>query len=181
MLLSGLSILTTEGYPLWALNSPEDGGFAFSTQEIGMTYTYAAPFEILFQVYLYPVIANKLGFLRTFELCATLFGGLVFLLPFTSIISLYTTSSLLKYLVLVPVFASMVSMRMCSNTSLFVLINNSVTRSRRGRVNGLAQSLVSIAQILAPSFTSIGIAWSENNMHSGVSFPFNYHFVWVVG
>ena len=61
---------------------------------------------------------------------------------------------------------------MFSFTCVFVLINNSAVRARRGWLNGVGQALVALARVVGPVFVGNVFAWSE---HRGGAWPFNFH------
>ena len=62
-------------------------------------------------------------------------------------------------------------------TSLFVLTNNSVSQSDRGKVNGFQQACGYIVKGVTPLF--VGYTFSYTSQH-GPFFPFDYHFIFVL-
>ena len=50
-------------------------------------------------------------------------------------------------------------------TAVFLIINNSCTRSQRGRVNGLGMSTSSGFKAVGPTLGAVAFAWSLTNGH----------------
>ena len=174
-LIAFIGIMGNETFPLWALNEPKDGGFSFSTAEIGTVYSISAPFEVLYQIFIFPVISNRLGPLRFIRGALLLMGVMLFVLPFTSIFS--TSATGVKWGVLCVTFSVLVMSRLSCFTNVFVLINSSSTKAYRARVNGIAQTIAAAGRIVSPALCAILFAWSESN---GLYFPLNFHFVFVL-
>lgn len=63
-----------------------------------------------------------------------------------------------------------------SFTSLFLMINQSVSTANRASVNGLAMTIGSFAKAVGPMLGSVLFAWSINN---NLMAPLNYMFVFV--
>lgn len=84
-----------------------------------------------------------------------------------------------KYLVmfLIVICSSFAHMSfVLSFTSLFLMINQSVSTANRASVNGLAMTIGSFAKAVGPMLGSVLYAWSINN---NLMAPLNYMFVFV--
>ena len=57
-----------EIFPLFALNSPKDGGFNFKTKDIGLVMTISGVGILPLQLFVYPRLAKKLHALGTARL-----------------------------------------------------------------------------------------------------------------
>ena len=154
--------------PVWSWAQLEHGGLELSITTIGyLTITANIVMALLQQVFFAPLVAAK-GYVWV-RLCgclciipATLMLPTArFFVGWTSIFWPYLIIAVsLWYLFMYQIF-----------TVEFVLINNSVTKRQRGKVNGLAMSISSMSRAAAcPATTSLFAATAT----SGAGFPFDF-------
>lgn len=82
--LAFIGIITNEVFPLWALTDARHGGFSFTANDIGMVMVYYAPAQILAQILLFPILAQRLGYRRLFLFSVLVYSIGMFLMPFAS-------------------------------------------------------------------------------------------------
>lgn len=157
-----------EVLPLFALLPISLGGMNFNTDQIGNLATIAGATIILFNMLFYHKIVHKFGLIRTFQIGT---AGLVVLHLMIAEVPRWTLQgNSTENTFIVPHFDFWMLMifvsclfwcgRQMQLTSLMQLISNSVTPRDMGAVNGLAQSIVALTRMFAPTFGSTVLAWS---------------------
>jgi len=169
--------------PYWAFLDVENGGLGYTSTEIGIYISIGCVIGILFQLLVYPKIANKLGILKAFRLGGFLtLPGLV-LLPQVPSISLALTSNRnlgtnpLTWILLICAILFIQIGGELLFVCVMIAISNSAVPEMMGTVNGLAQTFVALTRSAAPVAGSSLLSWSLTN---GLSFPLNYQFPFLV-
>eukprot|EP00026_Physarum_polycephalum_P006452 Phypoly_transcript_06495.p1 GENE.Phypoly_transcript_06495~~Phypoly_transcript_06495.p1 ORF type:complete len:526 (+),score=65.18 Phypoly_transcript_06495:182-1759(+) len=169
--------------PYWAFLDLENGGLGFSSTEIGIYISIGCIIGILFQLLVYPKIANKLGILKAFRLGGFLVLPGMVLLPQVPIISVALTSNrdlgtnpLTWILLICAILFIQVGAELLF-VCVMIAISNSAVPEMMGTVNGLAQTFVALTRSAAPVAGSSLLSWSLTN---GLGFPLNYQFPFLV-
>eukprot|EP00055_Hartaetosiga_balthica_P015297 m.89190 g.89190 ORF g.89190 m.89190 type:complete len:576 (-) comp8827_c0_seq1:107-1834(-) len=188
-------IVVQEVVPLYFLTSAAEHGLNFNATDMGQMLLYAAPAQILSQVFLFPYFSTKYGYKRVYQygLAAYLIGLILtpeihrFSPPRPgNDLALHRSSSdnntylfsSAHYIILPSVlFALANAAAAMSFTATFVLISNSSPAHERGAANGVGQTYASLGRIIGPLLGGWLFAWSERN---GMNWPFDFHFVWYV-
>lgn len=172
---SFVGVISHEIVPVWVINRKEDHGFEMNTSEIGLLLSLVAPFQVVFQAWLYPVLAQRMKFIALFRVCVLVYGAILFAMPFMAYLNDRS-----RYVVW-PVFILCIAVTMCSRIGAFtcisVMVSNSCTKSYRGSVNGVAQAASSAGRMLGPTVAGAIFAWSMNN---DMPFPLNFHLIFIV-
>eukprot|EP00359_Climacostomum_virens_P008891 CAMPEP_0204907500 /NCGR_PEP_ID=MMETSP1397-20131031/6637_1 /ASSEMBLY_ACC=CAM_ASM_000891 /TAXON_ID=49980 /ORGANISM="Climacostomum Climacostomum virens, Strain Stock W-24" /LENGTH=398 /DNA_ID=CAMNT_0052076677 /DNA_START=237 /DNA_END=1430 /DNA_ORIENTATION=- len=162
--------LYAEILPLWCWSSVENGGLNFDPHEIGLLLTAAYLIVIVFSQGLYEKLANANG-LRWIVTCSSVISApIVILLPFVNLIVEY---KLLTWVVLVSVCTFYSYLNYQIFNAQFLLLNNTVERARRGRVNGIGMSIGSISKAVGPFIGGPLFALTSTE---GFLYPFDYTF-----
>lgn len=161
-----------ETFPLWCWSSQEHGGLDLSTAEIGVTLTAAYVVLGLGQSWVYGWFARRLGLRKV------VVGSSMLLCPVLVSISCL---NLLPRLWLQPVlaFACLLFYLLSYNvfTSLFVLINRSVSQQDRAKLNSCSMGVGYVVKGLTPLIVDFSFAYTSE---SGHRYPFDHHFVFTL-
>lgn len=161
-----------EVLPLWIL-LPPPYGLAFTTMEIGILVGLCGTFIILIQIFAYKPLVNKIGLLWTFRIGA-FFS--IFVIPIVDTSYLYDIKWLAWIILIIGLCIRILHSQFCL-TSIFVIINNTVTPESMGTLNGIAQSMVALTKAITPFTMASLFAWSLDN---DLPFPFDKHFVFIL-
>jgi hypothetical protein len=161
--------------PVWVVNSLEDHGFMMDTTQVGVLLALVAPFQIYFQFVVYPYYAPKLGFINMFRVCALVYGGVIFLLPFCAYVN--HMPSYVTWPILIVAMAVTNCSRIGAFTCIYAFLSNSCHKQVRASVNAVGQVASSAGRMLGPSLTNYVFAWSLTN---GMPFPLNFHTAFVM-
>lgn len=166
--------MADEIWPLWALTPVADGGLAFKTDLIGICNAWAGSVQLLFNLLLYPIIARRFGFVKSFWMGAIASAAIYSIYPTIALIPLPQKGDIFSYVRFWFVLGTVALIKQCSAqlgfSAVMTMISNSVFPETMGSANGLGQSLVAFTRMLAP-FTSAAVL--ALSMSSGMPFPFN--------
>eukprot|EP01028_Stygiella_incarcerata_P000044 TRINITY_DN10096_c0_g1_i1.p1 TRINITY_DN10096_c0_g1~~TRINITY_DN10096_c0_g1_i1.p1 ORF type:complete len:668 (+),score=188.60 TRINITY_DN10096_c0_g1_i1:334-2337(+) len=161
--------------PLLLLRKKDDGGLEFGASSIGIAQGLMGLGMLLFQLFAFARMVNRLGRLNTYLI------GVIFSIPLFSLFPIVTKLnrspdwviwSVLSVFLLLRASSSIMSM-----TTAFILINNSTALEFLGRVNGFAQSMASLMRAIGPMSGCAVFAWSVS---SGNGFPLDVFFVYFI-
>ena len=172
-ILMVLALVINEGLPLWVVNDEAHYGFSFDSSHIGIVFTILGPAQALSGLFIYPPIAKRFGFIRTFRYCLLMVGVFAFLLPFTYYVRAYRV---LVWLSLVRGFIARRMHRSSARTTRFVMLNNVCTDEQKASANGLAMSVASAAGVVSPVIGGSLLAWS---IDAGLVWPLDHSLMWV--
>lgn len=167
-------------FPLWTMTDPKEGGLGFTTDEIGITSSVGSLSIVVIQLGLYGPMARRLGLINTFKwgtlAAVPIFVAFPLVNYFHPDVSAWSSMFLMwSFIILIYIVRTFVGQLMFC--AVMNLINNSVDVYNMGAANGLGQSLVALLRAIGPYFSSVMFAWS---MTSGMVFPFNFYFVFVL-
>jgi MFS family permease len=175
-MLGCVTTFNKETFPLFYVSSPSAGGLNFGTNSTGYLIGSYGLSTIIFQLFIYKRITDRLGMVWTHRLGILGSGTCILLVPLAG--EFYNPDSMVGvwiYLILLFSFWTCV-VQMCFS-SVFVLISNSCHKPEMGTVNGLAQSLVAILRCVAPPIAGRLFAWSISGHHP---FPLNQYFNFIL-
>ncbi|KAL6049513.1 protein ZINC INDUCED FACILITATOR-LIKE 1-like [Balamuthia mandrillaris] len=167
-----------ELFSIWSVQQVEDGGLAFTSENIGTTASISGLMMAFFQLVLYPRLANRFGPLFMFRASVICVIPIVLFFPNLNLIARHIPDARwLLWMVLV----TSVSVRYMSSVSCFIsisiMISNSAPNAKLGAVNGLGQSLASLGRTVGPTVAGVTFSWSLSN---GIGFPFDFRFAYFV-
>ncbi|KAJ7537429.1 hypothetical protein O6H91_11G005500 [Diphasiastrum complanatum] len=135
-------IAYTEIFSLWAVSPKSHGGLSFTSSDVGNVLAASGFSMLVFQLAIFPPLANFLGPILTTRLSSALSIPLVAAYSYISRLDnfwLWVTTL----------------------TGSFLLINNSVTQDQRGAANGLSLSIVSLFKAIGPAGGGSIFAWAQ--------------------
>ncbi|XP_043719616.1 protein ZINC INDUCED FACILITATOR-LIKE 1-like isoform X2 [Telopea speciosissima] len=163
----------TEIFSLWAVSPRKFGGLSYSTKDVGEVLAVSGFGLLIFQLFIYPSVANVLGPMIVCRILAVLSIPLLSSYPFIAMLSgsglaiLITCASLLKNAFSVSI-----------TTGLFVLQNNAVTQHQRGAANGISLTAMSLFKAVGPAVGGAIFSWAQNRQ--GASFLPGDHMVFFI-
>ena len=128
---------------------------------------------LLYQMVLFPPLSRRVSTTKLCFIGTAASGGLYALLPF---VTLFADRGLVFAALLVQQALLRFSLG-TAFTCTFTILNNSVAREARGRMQGLAMTVGSLARAVGPAMGAELFAWSLTN---GARFPFDVHFVFLL-
>jgi MFS family permease len=159
---------------LWEWAKLKNGGFQFTTEEIGSLSAITSLVFILYINILFRFMTDKYGVTKVTS--RSLFFNIPALLLFP-LLSYSNNTEYLKYILIVLCSLFYYSIEFMSLTSSLILINNSVLSSERGKVNGYTLAISNLARgSSAPIFGSI----FAKTATSSYPYPFNFAFAYIV-
>lgn len=161
--------------PFWIASKYEDGGLDFQYHDISDIFVYLMIPQIVLQVFLYPMIQKKRGdfWLLTRGHYAHL--PLFFLLPFAHIFgkrSFTHQKMWITFWLFIRNLASFMNFAVLQRYG-----NEVISPQKRGKMNGIQITCSSFFQIIGTFLGGWLLTWSETNK---LSYPFNYHFVFIL-
>jgi MFS family permease len=160
-------ILYEETIPLFLKLHREEGGFSFDSSQIGSLISISAGALLIFTNLILPKLASKskqwlyeIGLLGAIPLA--LCWPLIAILNSNILLKSYSLNST-TYLLIIWFLLIMTNIcryvcSCCSFTAVIIQVNHSVENQYLGRVNGLGQSLASLARAIGPALG--GMLWS---------------------
>lgn len=159
---------------LWQWAKIKNGGFEFTTREIGTLSAITSMIYILYIKVLYKYLSDKLGIT---QLCKrTLFINIPLLL-LIPLLTLARYTDVLKYIFISFSTLCYCSIEFMSITSSLLMINNSVYSKERGKLNGYTLALGNLARGLSPPVFSSVFAFTAT---SGHPYPLNFSFSFIL-
>lgn len=158
-----------ELFPLWCYAKKSNGGLDFEPLEIGYALAASNLTLVIFQRWLFRKMVAKKGYLWN-VLCGSLFQApSIFIIPWIS----YSDNvyGIWIYIIGASMIWYFLSFQVL--TAQFVMTNNCVLKSERGKLNGLCMMAGSFSRAIAPLFMGILFARTAT---SGLPFPLNYTF-----
>lgn len=134
-LISFAVIVINEIFPLWVVMPVKKGGFDLDVHAIGVITTICGVLSIFCQVFLYPMLVDKMGVLEVFQLAVLIHCATSFVTTLLSFVTALRSVAAIWVGLVVDQFIFNVAANW-AYISVFVLINNSSYRSQRATVNG---------------------------------------------
>jgi len=151
-------IIHDETFPLFCASPVRSGGLGLNASEIGIILSSSGITLILFQFFVFPPLCHRFGILLLFRTSCFISSLTFLLVPISGIFmhSGYSRSAFTWCLFCITLRTSCACI--CF-TCVFMLINNSVQDvNTRGKINGIAQTVASIARTIGPFIA--GMLWS---------------------
>lgn len=173
--LAFVQIVFQEIYVFWCNASVADGGLGWSSTDVGISLAFGGVFILLIQLVIFPIIQKRMGNLKLFQYSMLFQAPLMFIAPF-----IHDLLSEGQWAVWLATIGHHFLRSICQTgafTTVMVMINNSADSSSLGLVNGIAQSMASLVRGIGPALG--GWLW-RMSLKGGLSFPFDYHFVFTL-
>jgi hypothetical protein len=159
---------------LWEWAKIKNGGFEFTTGEIGTISAITSLIYICYVKFLYKFMTDKYGLVKLTS--RSLFLNILAVLVFPALTSTRHTDYL-KYILIVTSTLFYYSLEFMSITSCLILINNSVHSSERGQLNGLTLAVGNLARGFSPPI--FGSIFAKTATSSN-PYPFNFAFSYFI-
>ncbi|OIT37159.1 PREDICTED: protein ZINC INDUCED FACILITATOR-LIKE 1-like [Nicotiana attenuata] len=149
----------SEIFSLWAVSPRKFGGLNYSTADVGEVLSFSGFGLLVFQLFLYPLVAKYFGPIVTARLAGVLSIPLLASYPYIAMLSGITLSVVIN-------FASMMKNALSISiiTGLFILQNNAVDQRQRGAANGLAMTGMSFFKALGPAGGGALFSWAQKRL-----------------
>ncbi|XP_064395465.1 uncharacterized protein LOC135342613 isoform X1 [Halichondria panicea] len=83
-LFAFIGIMSLELIPLLLVTKHKDGGYSLDDNELGVIFMVSAVIQLLYHLFLFPLMTKWAGFRNTFRLGVVTFGLMAFLFPFSN-------------------------------------------------------------------------------------------------
>jgi len=153
----------SEIFSLWAESPKAYGGLGFTTTNVGTVLSITGVGVLIFQLLIFPSIANFTGAILITRIAAVLSIPVLACYPFISMLSggflwlVINCASLLKNVLSVTVY-----------TGTFLLLNNSASQDQRGAANGLAMTGMSLFKTFGPAGGGSIFAWAQRRQDASI-------------
>ena len=164
------------------------GGFDLPAKSIGFILSLQGFFQMIVQIFIFPVINRRLGSLRTFRLVAMGYPFLYFFIPYLTVLP-----DNVRMLCIYPILLWKVTSQALSYPSnAMMLANSAPSKKVLGTLNGVAASAASLSRALGPTSSgfiqvaglgmgSIGLPWWVTGMIAGIGAVLSFAMVEVRG
>lgn len=149
----------TEIFSLWAESPVKYGGLDMTTSDVGIILAVCGGLLLVFQLFIYSKVQNRLGAIQTARVSMVLSVPLVAIYP---LIAKLSGTTLWAMLIAASTLKNVLSASVM--TASFILINNSVTSDQRGLANGVSMSAMSLFKAIGPASAGFLLSWAETRM-----------------
>ena len=173
--LSFATIYYDECLPLWAVAPRAAGGLAQSAEFVGALLSVSGVSLAAFQFVGLPMLSRR-GYssTRILHICTGVAAVVYASTPLLSLVA--DNEAALATLLALHLSIQKAVVSACY-TTIFVVTNNSVVASERGRLNGLAMAVASAFKAAGPVTGAVGFAWSLTNGIDVVPFDSSFAFL----
>eukprot|EP01095_Lingulamoeba_sp_RSL-Kostka_P007536 TRINITY_DN2412_c0_g1_i1.p1 TRINITY_DN2412_c0_g1~~TRINITY_DN2412_c0_g1_i1.p1 ORF type:complete len:644 (+),score=147.35 TRINITY_DN2412_c0_g1_i1:28-1959(+) len=161
-----------EVVPIFFATPIEQGGLHFNSIEIGIALGVAGISLAIFTFYFVPSITKRWGYLRVYQV--SLIVDVFILGPFPIVGYLATKKLLLWPTIILILCMKQIFAALCF-IPVMILVNNSVTPNNLGTINGIGQSVGSLARGIGPFAAGATYSFSLD-----LDIPFNIFLVFVI-
>ena len=163
-----------ELFALWTWADKDDGGFEFTTYNLGILAAITSFLMIFYVKELFGKIVGLYGLSNTITRSSQVFIMLLLIAP---IITITRYNEIASWISMIIVNLFCYSCDFISMTSAFIMINNSVKSNERGKVNGFSMSLGNLARGFSPPLFGMVFAKTAK---SDLSYPLNFAFSFIL-
>jgi MFS family permease len=161
--------------PFWIASKYEDGGLDFKYHDISDIFLYLMLPQIALQIFLYPLIQKRRGDFWLLTRGHFAHIPMFFLLPFAHSLG---KGAFLSQKVWITFWLFIRNLASFMNFAVLQRYGNEViSAQKRGKMNGIQITFSSACQIGGTFLGGWLLTWSETN---GLSYPFDYHFVFLM-
>jgi hypothetical protein len=139
-LFSLMQVVLAELLPIWAVTKVSDGGFDFTSEDVGFLYMLSGPAIILSMLLVYPRLSEAKGALSTVRMSLFAFTAIAFLFPSAKYLP-GASDSAVCYIYVILLSVGMNVAGQWALVTIFVLINNSALPSDLAVVNAIGAAL----------------------------------------
>ena len=155
---------------LWEWAKIKNGGFEFTTGEIGTLSAVTSLIYIMYVKFLYKFMTDRYGITRVTRNSLLINVPVLFLIP---CLTFAREWGIVKYFLIAITNLVYYSIELMSITSSLIMINNSVHPKERGKLNGYTLAIGNLARGFSPPVYGSIFAKTAT---SGNPYPFNFAF-----
>jgi diphthamide biosynthesis protein 2 len=144
--LAAIAIGYDEMLPVFLKTTKALGGCGFAPRDIGILLICGGVTLLVFQLVLYPRIADALGAVRAFRFGVALFAGVSMLAPFASVMP----NEITLWMIALASQCTKICALGIGFVSITIVVNNSCDDAVKARVNGISGTTSAFARIVAP-------------------------------
>eukprot|EP00298_Acanthocystis_sp_HF-20_P018652 c22005_g2_i2.p1 GENE.c22005_g2_i2~~c22005_g2_i2.p1 ORF type:complete len:394 (+),score=132.14 c22005_g2_i2:51-1184(+) len=157
-ILSFASMAYDEVFNLWGIATIEKGGLGWSSSELGIALTISAIVMSGIVLTSYGPLSRAVSFSWSFTITSFISSIFMFVFPLITILN-NQNSTAVWILSIIAMITAKAPASMCFS-SVALMLNHSVAKSKRGKANGIAMCIASVGQSLAPIIFAPLFAWS---------------------
>jgi len=161
--------------PFWVAARYEDGGLGFNYKDISHVYLYLTGPQLVLQIFLYPLLQKGRGDFWLLTMGHLAHIPMFLLLPYGHWFP-YDARLTQKTWIIFWLFVRNVASFM-NFAALQRFTNDAIAADKRGKINGFQVTFSSLLQTTGPILGGAVLSWSMSN---GLTYPFNYHFVFIL-
>eukprot|EP01047_Picozoa_sp_COSAG01_P066826 COSAG01_NODE_9302_length_2489_cov_6.794142_1_plen_525_part_10 len=201
VLLSFVVQAEFDTFPLWTAAPQSAGGLGLESAETGALLSIMGAVQLVYSLGVFPKCHKRLGTLRSLRMHAMLMVPLYLLLPLASTLAPLPSgppanavdtvpqadvpprtvddelSASLPFYFVAIVRSTIICLVSGCFTCCAMSMNNSVSITERGTLNGVGMTAASIGKALGPALASPLFAWSLINR---LNWPFDYSFLYTL-
>eukprot|EP00667_Euglena_gracilis_P007655 EG_transcript_7740 len=158
-------------FPLWVVLPAAQGGFDFSSRQLGSIMACVGPVQMLWMPLVAPMVVQWLGLRRSWTLECLLWAVVLFCTPFARQAPAYPTAALVALFLAGKLLFVMVH---CGSA---VLLSHAVPGAVRGTFVGVAHTAGSLCRFVIPPACSALLAWLQQQaaVPGRGGWPLDYH------
>ncbi|KAH9545527.1 hypothetical protein CY35_12G052400 [Sphagnum magellanicum] len=153
----------SEIFSLWCVSPKATGGLNFTTNNVGKILGISGFALMVFQILIFPHLANSLGLMMATWVPAVLSVPLILAYPIIATLHGWVLWVILNLVSIVKTFFSMMIL-----SASIILLNNSVPHDQRGVANGVSMSVVSVFKAIGPAVGGSLFAWGQKRQDSHI-------------
>ncbi|CAM6037846.1 unnamed protein product [Sphagnum compactum] len=153
----------SEIFSLWCVSPKATGGLNFTTDNVGKILGISGFALMVFQILIFPHLANSLGLMMATRVPAVLSVPLILAYPIIATLHGWVLWVILNLVSIVKTFFSMMIL-----SASFILLNNAVPQDQRGVANGVSMSVVSVFKAIGPAVGGSLFAWGQKRQDSHI-------------
>eukprot|EP00667_Euglena_gracilis_P003261 EG_transcript_3272 len=160
-------------FPLWLLKDKHQGGFNFDESMIGAVIAMTGPVQLVTQAVAVPALARKVSYRKAWQIVIVAFGIAVALTPLASLATRFQ-SPWAWWVAAVGAYMAVNVPAEAAYTYTSILVNDSVEKVDRGKVNGIGQSLASATRMVGP------VLWSVLFARTATCWQVSFYLIFLV-
>ena len=163
-----------ELFVLWIWADKDDGGFEFTTYNLGIIAAITSFLMVLYVKALFGKIVGLYGLSNTITRSSEVSIISLLIVP---IITITRYNEIASWVSIIIANLLCYSCDFITMTCALIMINNSVKSNERGKVNGFSMSLGNLARGFSPPLFGMTFAKTAK---SGLSYPLNFAFSFIL-
>ncbi|RKF64142.1 putative membrane protein [Erysiphe neolycopersici] len=149
----------------WSMPFKFSIGYGLSTKEIGVILSFQGVYSMIANLFIFPILARRLGALSLFRVISISYPVLHFLIPYFSLLP-----PSLNYLgIYIMAVWKCTFSTLAYPSNAIMLANSAPSFLSLGIINGVAASTASLSRAFGPTFSGYLISVGQNTGYSGLA------------